>query len=492
MSATPHAPALSLRAVSKSYRIWETPSARLSTPCWEKIGSMFPAGSEWRHRLEKRAAKNYRDFWALKDISFEVKRGESIALIGRNGSGKSTLLQLIASTLKPSSGEVEVFGRVAALLELGAGFDAEFTGRENVYINASILGLSRAEIDAQLGDIAAFAEIGEFFDQPVKTYSSGMVVRLAFAVAAHVKPDILIVDEALSVGDARFQLKCARAIDRFIADGVTLLFVSHDLSLVKRLCRRALLLEQGRLLYSGHPNDVANLYSKLIAEGGSAESLATDIVALNTKLARAREEKAEPDTQPELGSNPAVTPASPPSHARNVKTAGASSERAIAALAHTSAVAPLTGDEFAYGGEKGEITHVLSLDADQQIRSAFSAGESLTARLCVQARCDIAEPIYAVTLKTAAGVEIYGTNTLFSGQHAPAIRAGDRREIDFVFPLALPGGAYFLSFGFTFFEGDNLVVVHRRYDAVKIEVHSAERTVGLVNLGAKITERSSA
>jgi ABC-type polysaccharide/polyol phosphate transport system ATPase subunit len=513
MNATDTA-ALSLHGVSKSYRIWQTPAGRLTAPCWEKIASLLPTESGGRRWFAARAARSYRDFWALKDVTFTVARGESIGLIGRNGSGKSTLLQLIASTLRPTSGVVNVQGRVAALLELGAGFDAEFTGRENVYVNAAILGLSRAEIDAQVDAIAAFAEIGDFFDQPVKTYSSGMVVRLAFAVAAHVKPDILIVDEALSVGDARFQLKCARTIDRFIAQGVTLLFVSHDLSLVKRLCKRALLLDAGRVLYSGHPNDVANLYSKLLADDGSAATIATDIAAL--------EKKVRENTSPAPPSPSVQVPPSHPSPLREPLSASAptihhlpstislSGESASSTPASTihhlpstpplsaqsaallaSEIAPAlpTGNEFAYGGERGEIKTLTALAANSEARTTFSSGETACFRMTVLAREPVTDPIYALTLKNTAGVDIYGTNTLFGRQPAPAIAAGETHQIDFTLPLNVPAGTYFLSFGFTHFVGDTLVVVHRRYEALKIEVHSAHRTLGLIDLRATITTR---
>lgn len=475
--------AISLQDVSKAYRMWENPAGRLVAPALEKLAALFPEKSAASRWLKNRARQSYRDFWAVKNLLLEIKKGESVGLVGRNGSGKSTLLQLIASTLQPSSGVVNVRGRVAALLELGAGFDAEFTGRENVYVNAAILGLSRSEIDAQMEAIAAFAEIGEFFDQPVKTYSSGMVVRLAFAVAAHVKPDILIVDEALSVGDARFQLKCARTIDRFIAQGVTLLFVSHDLSLVKRLCQRALLIDAGRVLYSGHPNDVANLYSKLIADGGSAETIRIDIAALEK---RTRDGSSFPSPPaPEL-SSPRETQPAPATRANDQPRPHPFS---AALLAGEPAQGPLTGNEFSYGGERGEIKTLTALAADSEARTTFSSGETAVFRMTVLARQPVSDPIYALTLKNTAGVDIYGTNTLFSRQPAPPIAAGETQQIDFSFPLNLPAGSYFLSFGFTHFVGDNLVVLHRRYEALKIDVHSAHRTLGLIDLRATITAR---
>lgn len=233
--------ALEVSGLGKAYRIWRDPAARLKAPFWDALAGLCPPVAQpgWLRQRGGIAAgsRYFKEFHALKNVSFRVGRGEAVGIVGRNGSGKSTLLQLIAGTLTPSSGQARVRGRVAALLELGSGFNPEFTGRENVYLNANILGLTRTETEARYQAITDFAEIGDFIDQPIRTYSSGMVVRLAFAVAAHVDPDILIVDEALAVGDARFQLKCARAIDRFIEKGTTLLFVSHDASLVKRLCR---------------------------------------------------------------------------------------------------------------------------------------------------------------------------------------------------------------------------------------------------------------
>jgi lipopolysaccharide transport system ATP-binding protein len=249
---------IAVKNVSKAYRMWESPSARLTVPLMETAAKMLPGGQA----LRTRAASRYRDFWALKDISFELKRGEAIGIIGRNGSGKSTLLQIIAGTLQPTRGEVQVTGRVAALLELGSGFNPDFTGRENVHLSAAVLGLSRAEIDARFDEIAAFAEIGEFMDQPVKTYSSGMMVRLAFAVNTCVDPDILMVDEALSVGDAPFQAKCFRRLRQLIDKGVSLLFVSHDIGTVRSICSRALWLKEGNTEMWGEAKPVAREYEK--------------------------------------------------------------------------------------------------------------------------------------------------------------------------------------------------------------------------------------
>lgn len=249
--------AISVKNVSKAYTIWKDPTARLKHPLLKLAGEMFPP---LRERIDKKLEGLCSDFHALRDVSFEVKKGESVGIIGRNGSGKSTLLQIIAGTLQPSEGSVTVNGRVAALLELGSGFNPEFTGRENVYLNASILGLTREETEERFADITAFADIGEFIDQPVKTYSSGMSVRLAFAVQSMVDPHILIIDEALSVGDYFFQQKCARRMRELRERGTTLLFVSHDLGSVRDLCQKALYLKTGDIVYWGESEKTISHY----------------------------------------------------------------------------------------------------------------------------------------------------------------------------------------------------------------------------------------
>ena len=261
-------PIISVKNVSKAYTIWRDPAARLKHPLLQLAGEMFPF---LRKKIDQRLQGLCSEFYALNNISFEIKKGEAVGIIGRNGSGKSTLLQIIAGTLQPSSGSVTVNGRVAALLELGSGFNPEFTGRENVFLNASILGLTREETEARFEKIEAFADIGDFINQPVKTYSSGMAVRLAFAVIAHVDADILIIDEALSVGDAFFSQKCMRFIREFIKQH-TLIFVSHDTAAVKSICNKAIFLEKGEMIAEGRPKEIAELYLKNLYEAHQGES----------------------------------------------------------------------------------------------------------------------------------------------------------------------------------------------------------------------------
>lgn len=250
MSAAPDELAVRIRHVTKSFEIYASPRERLKQFILPRLRRLF--GLQ-RHDY-------FKSFAALSDVSFDIRRGETVGIIGRNGAGKSTLLQILCGTLTPSSGTVQMNGRVAALLELGAGFNGEFTGRENIYMNAGILGLEQAEIDARFSDIVRFADIGDFLDQPVKTYSSGMFVRLAFAVAVHVDADILIVDEALSVGDIYFQAKCMEHMKRLMQEGVTVLFVSHDTSAVKALCTKAVYLDRGKVAAAGSTDDVVEAY----------------------------------------------------------------------------------------------------------------------------------------------------------------------------------------------------------------------------------------
>lgn len=270
--------AISVIGLSKCYQIYDTPSARLKQFVAPRLQRMFG-----------KARKQYfREFWALNDVSFEIKKGQALGILGRNGAGKSTLLQILCGTLSPTSGEVEINGRVAALLELGAGFNPEFTGRENIFLNASVLGLHQNEIQERFKEIVAFAEIGDFLDQPVKTYSSGMFVRLAFAIAVYIEPDILIVDEALSVGDIAFRNKCILKIKALRERGTTLLFVSHDLSTLQMICDQVIWLNAGKVQDVGHPVQVCSEYYIFMA-GSGAEEKARDSIVIkqqNTDMAR--------------------------------------------------------------------------------------------------------------------------------------------------------------------------------------------------------------
>lgn len=270
-------PVISVKDVSKAYRIWRDPASRLKAPLLDALGACVPDSLRPK-ALQKRIthqskSKYYTDFFALQNISLEIGRGESVGIVGRNGSGKSTLLQIICRTLTPTTGSITSVGRIGALLELGSGFNPEFTGRENVFLNGAILGLKTAQIDARFHEIEAFADIGSFIDQPVKTYSSGMMMRLAFSVQIAIEPDILIVDEALGVGDEVFQSKCYGRLEQLRESGTTLLFVSHDAATITSICSRAILLNHGRILKDGSPKAVINAYHSLIYDtNGSADT----------------------------------------------------------------------------------------------------------------------------------------------------------------------------------------------------------------------------
>lgn len=250
--------ALVVEGVGKTYRLWSTPGSRLWVPACFRLAGLLPAAAATR--LRERLHRRVHDHHALRDISFQLPRGEALGIIGHNGSGKSTLLQIVAGVLEPTTGRVAINGRVAALLELGSGFNPELTGRENVRVNAAILGLTAAQVRDRMDDIVAFADIGQYIDEPVKTYSSGMALRLAFAVQVHTDPDILIVDEALAVGDAAFQAKAMARIDEILRRGTTLLFVGHDLNAVKAFCHRAMLLDKGQVVLQGLPDEVITEY----------------------------------------------------------------------------------------------------------------------------------------------------------------------------------------------------------------------------------------
>ena len=258
MEGNANAPALIVQGVSKIYRLWATPGSRLWVPVLYRLAGVLPSRlGQW---FRVRAQARIHDHPALQGVDFSLRRGEALGIIGHNGSGKSTLLQIVAGVLEPSAGTVRVNGRVAALLELGSGFNPELSGRENVKVNAAILGLSAAQVAERMESIIAFADIGDYIDEPVKTYSSGMALRLAFAVQVHTEPDILIVDEALAVGDAAFQAKAMARIEQILSQGTTLLFVGHDLAVLKAFCHRAMLLERGRVVMEGLPEDVITEY----------------------------------------------------------------------------------------------------------------------------------------------------------------------------------------------------------------------------------------
>jgi len=375
--------AVEFQGVSKSYAIYDAPGDRL-----KELLSF--------HRLTR-----HRDFWALHDLSFEVKRGETFCIVGENGSGKSTMLQMIAGILPATTGTLKVNGRVSALLELGAGFNMEFSGRDNVYLNGSILGLTTRQIDERYKDIENFAEIGEFINQPVKTYSSGMVVRLAFAVAINVDPEILLVDEALAVGDIYFRQRCMRKVHELRSRGITILFVSHAVSDVKAIGDRALWLDHGRVRDIGEPDRVISKYLAAMTEKDST-------------YLRARAVDA-----PAAGSGPVRAP---------------------------EIVETIPNIDHRFGDGRAEILGIAILDEQGRPVHMLEPNSRIVVRISVRAKDHLALPMVGFMLRNQLGMDFSGTNTAREGHELPPMRSGDITTVDF--HLDLPE-LYPASFSFS-------------------------------------------
>ena len=440
--------AISVKNLSKCYEIYSTPGARLKQFILPKLGSM----------LGKKTVKYYREFWALKDISFEVKRGETVGIIGSNGSGKSTLLQMICGTLTPTTGTVQTHGRVAALLELGAGFNPEFTGRENVYLNATVLGLSIDEIDARFNAIAAFADIGEFIDQPIKTYSSGMSVRLAFAVQSQIDPDIFIVDEALSVGDAKFQAKCFDRLRQLKENGTCILLVTHSSEQIVTHCTQAILLNKGVQLESGKPKDVVNRYLDLLfgKEKAVIEPAEAATELKNVAVEKTLELTSKPDgyqlsaTNDSFSARPGYNP-----------------------------------HEYRWGDGTATILDYFLAADNAHYPSAVSTGQNITLAVTVKLLKDFHRPILGITIKTKEGVTVYGANTETLGckDFGEAGDMGSVIQTVAEFKCNLASGDYFISLGLASKHGEEVIPHDRRYDAIHLQVRPNDQFFGLANLG---------
>ena len=405
--------AISLNNVSKCYKRYSRPVDRLKE-------LLLPGKSQ---------AEN---FWALRDINLEIAKGETLGIIGQNGSGKSTLLQIVAGTLTPTTGEVQVNGRVAALLELGSGFNSEFTGRQNVFFNGRILGLSREEIEAKFDDIAAFAEIGDFLDQPVKTYSSGMVVRLAFAVVANTEPHILIVDEALAVGDARFQARCMKRIRQLKEQGVTILFVSHDCSSVKMLCQRAALMSVGTILKSGHPKDVVDYYIALLSSDQTQKE-SEDITSVSSDV--------------DIVSN--------------------SNDKKI----------------HRHGNKLAILKSVKVTDLEgREIKSKLLTGSLFNIEVCLEAQTELSDLVIGFYISNLMGVFLYGTNTKLMDISLKKLTKGEQLLANFEMPCHLNSGIYTVTVGIHSEEGMSYDWMN---EVTVLEVANSNTCTGLVDLKAQ-------
>ena len=408
--------AIEIRNLSKMYKLYNKPLDRLV----DSLG------------LTRK--KLYKEHYALRDINFDIGVGECVGIIGTNGSGKSTILKIITGVLSPTGGSITVNGRISALLELGAGFNPEYSGLENIYLNGTMMGFTEAEIDTRLDDILSFADIGEFVYQPVKTYSSGMFVRRAFAVAINIDPEILVVDEALSVGDVFFQSKCYHKFEEFKRQGKTILFVSHDLGSISKYCDRVILLNQGEMLDQGTPKAMVDMYKQLLV-------------------------RQNPVKQAQM--NNAIRESQKKGFQMNPNT-------------------------LEYGEKQAEIVDFVVIDSKGLQSNTIEKGTTFKIKMRIHFNESILQPIMAFTFKNIQGTEITGTNTMYEGVNVENTEPGSECVVTFEQKMDLQGGEYLLSFGCTGYQNGEFTVFHRLYDACNITVVSIKNTVGFYDMNSKV------
>ena len=401
----------------------------------------------------------------MNGISFQVEKGQTVGIIGTNGSGKSTILKIITGVLTPTTGTVSVDGKISALLELGAGFNSDYTGIENIYMNGTMMGYSKKEMDEKLQDILDFAEIGDFVYQPVKTYSSGMFVRLAFALAINVEPEILILDEALSVGDVFFQAKCYRRMEEIRKSGTTILMVTHDMGSIIKYCDKVVLLNKGEFVAEGTAGHMVDLYKKILA--GQMDSL-------NAELAKEREE-AGADHILMSDFSGGITGDQPDSGPAEGTSGGLMKDQIT-----------INANRTEYGDGRAEIYDLGLLDERGNLTNLLLKGEMFTIRECIRFNADIEAPIFTYTIKDKKGTELTGTNTLYEGADIRPVKAGDEYQVEFTQKMTLQGGEYLLSMSCTGFEQGEHVVYHRLYDVANITVISNKNTVGVYDMESQV------
>jgi len=436
-------PAIEVRDVVKIYKLYDKPRDRMK--------EAFGFGKKQVHKLH----------YALNGVNMNIYKGETVGIIGTNGSGKSTILKIITGVLTPTSGEVRVDGRISALLELGAGFNQEYNGIENVYLNGTMMGFSEREIDEKLPDILEFADIGDYVYQPVKTYSSGMFVRLAFAVAINIEPEILIVDEALSVGDVFFQAKCYHKFEEFKKMGKTIVFVSHDLSSISKYCDRVFLLNKGTLLGEGSPKEMIDAYKRvLVGQYEVPDKQENNDLLQDPELRKATELYRR---EGKAGDAEATT------QEKDFNTQGKN---------------PST---LEYGTKQAKITEYYVTD-DRGIKTtAVIKGGEFTLHMRVKFAEHIPAPIFAFSLKNAIGTEITGTNSMIEKAFLESGEPGQIKDVTFTQRMNLQGGEYLISMGVTGYNGDTFEVYHRLYDALNITVVSDKDTVGYYDMESAVT-----
>ncbi len=419
-------PVITVEQVTKCYQTYRKPIHRL-----------------WQSFATKK--QYYSEFWALKGIDLTVHRGETVGIVGKNGSGKSTLLQIIAGILQPTSGQFETHGRISALLELGAGFNPEFTGMENARLNASIMGLSREEFHAKLPDIVDFCGLGDFLHRPVKTYSSGMFVRLAFAVAINMNPDILIVDEALAVGDVRFQRKCFRRLDQLKEEGVSILFVTHSTDSVLQYCDRAIMLDEGELKLTGSPKQVVQAYLEMMFDSDVEVKAPVEVNADDYSV----------DFDP-------------------------SEDNCVKHPTYNS-------NEHRWGDGRAKICHYEVLQNGAHTNGLVQRGDEIRIRASVLFNQDVDDLIYGVTVKTNDGNAVYGTNSRLVGQLPTRQASGDLVSIEFTLTLNLLAGDYFVSLGVAQdHESKDNIAIDRRYDLIHLHISDTQDAFGYAALDGQL------
>ncbi|SEQ87239.1 teichoic acid transport system ATP-binding protein [Lachnospiraceae bacterium NE2001] len=464
--------AIKIKDVTKLYKLYDKPTDRLK----ESLG------------LSKK--QRYKEHYALHNVSFEVKRGECVGIIGTNGAGKSTILKIITGVLNPTAGEVEINGRISALLELGAGFNMEYTGIENVYLNGTMIGFTKEEIDAKLQDILEFADIGDFVHQPVKTYSSGMFVRLAFAVAINIDPEILIVDEALSVGDVFFQLKCFKKFEEFKKQGKTILFVSHDLSSIERYCDRAVLMDHGRNVAEGVPIDIINKYKKImtgmtVAEMEEQEKRRKEHLEAFASESQSDDKSGEMAEGQNDGKSDELAEGKVDDKSRETfndqRTIGNDSSK------RWSDHLDINPNLDEYGDGAAKLIDFGIFDEDGNITTTIIKGSTFTIRSKVEFKEDVDDPIFTYTFKTIKGQDITGTNTMYEKASVGLAKKGETYIASFTQEMNLQGGEYLLSMSCTSFVDGELVAHDRLYDVLNISVVSDKNTVGYYDMNSKVT-----
>jgi teichoic acid transport system ATP-binding protein len=416
--------AISVKNLTKVYHLYDKPQDRLK---------------EALHPFKK---KYHHDFYAMQDVSFEIKKGETVGIIGKNGAGKSTLLKMITGVLTPTSGEVEVNGKIASLLELGAGFNPEMTGIENIYLNGTIMGFTKEEMDSKVDAILEFADIGEFIHQPVKMYSSGMFARLAFSVAIAVEPDVLIVDEALSVGDMAFQMKCFKKFEDLQKQDKTILFVTHALDTIIRYCNRSIVIEQGKMIADTTPKDGVDIFKKVLT--GNFQKQESDSLLNNENKSTILKDMIE-----------------------------------------------INKDALEYGNGRVKIVDFAIIDEENKPNTVLEYNSEFTIYMRVKFFDEIKDPIFAFTIKDAKGLEITGTNSLIKHVVTGSYKDGDEVTVTFKQNANIQLGKYALSLGCVNLSDGDIEVYQRLYDVVFFDVVGSEQMVGFYDLGSDVVVSNS-